>query len=246
MDDHISASQLSTWLRCPKQYEFRYMQGLKIAPKSALTRGSAFHKAIETDHRQKISTRENLPIADVLDAYSDAFEQMATETEWDKNPGEVKDQGIKMTQVYHESVSRVIQPVAVEEESNIIIDGQLVKAIIDLETEDGAIRDAKSAGAKKSEIPVDHLLQMAIYSHAKPNATRFILDNAIVTKSGKSELESLTLTRAELPYSRLSAYLEDFSDSIIKGVFPPTNPSSWVCSAEWCGYWDKCSCGGKQ
>lgn len=241
IDQHISVSQLTTWLRCPKQYEFRYMLGFKLPPKGALARGSACHKAWETDHKHKMETKQNLPISDILDVYSTKFEEIALGAEFDDDKGAVKDQGAAMTKIYHERVSLHVQPVAVENEFEIEIGGHIVKGIIDLETDKGEVRDAKTAGKKKSNIPMDHQLQMAVYSRARPDAKAFMLDTAIV--NSKSDLETLTLTRTDLPQQRLDSFLNVFGESLIKGFFPPTQPDNWACSEKWCGYWHQCKYG---
>ena len=44
---HVSVSQVKTWLRCPRQYELRYVRGAEpeVVP-TALAFGSAFHGAL--------------------------------------------------------------------------------------------------------------------------------------------------------------------------------------------------------
>jgi CRISPR/Cas system-associated exonuclease Cas4 (RecB family) len=51
---HVSVSQLKTWLRCPRQYEFRYIRGVdaEVVP-HALAFGSAYHAALAAYHREK-------------------------------------------------------------------------------------------------------------------------------------------------------------------------------------------------
>lgn len=245
MSEHISASQLNLWLRCPKAFEFRYMLGMKTPPSGALARGSACHKAWEADHRNKMITKQNLPMEEILDVYSLSFESSATGADFKgEDRGAMKDQGVAMTKIYHEEVSRNIQPVAVEEEFAIKIGDHKVIGFIDVETDAGEIRDAKTAARRKSNIPMDHQLQMAIYSRAKPTAKTFILDNAISANGKSAAVESLTLTRTDLPNRRLNSFLNAFGESLLKGLFPPTNPDNWCCSEKWCGFWHMCSCGG--
>ncbi len=247
MSEHISVSQLTTWLRCPKQYEFRYLEEIKLPPRSALTRGSAGHKAWEADHWHKLQTKENLPLETVLDVYSSDFDTRAVGTEWqpDEDAGKIKDVGVRMVTIYHENVSKKIQPIAVEQPFEVEMDGHIVQGVIDLETDKGEIRDAKTAGKKKADIPVDYQLQLSIYARAKPNAKKFILDTAIATEK-KTEIETLTMTRADLPLRRLGNYLQAFGEALIRGYYPPTNPGNWCCSEKWCGYWNMCPFGGKK
>lgn len=244
MSEHISANQLSTWIRCPKQYEFRYLLGYKLPPTGALTRGRACHRAWEADHRNKIETKKNLPLQNILDIYSGEFDASAPETEWnpDEDKGKVKDTGTKMVEVYHCKISKQVQPIACEEPFEIEIQDHVVQGVIDLETDQHEIRDAKTTSKRRPYIPMDHQLQMTIYSRAKPKAASFILDNAIVTQK-ETDLETLTLTRSELPQKKLDLFLESFGQSLTKGYFPPTNPDNWWCSQKWCGFYRICKFG---
>ena len=45
---HLSASAIGTLLRCPRQYEFRYVKGVIIPPGKTLATGSIFHKTTHT------------------------------------------------------------------------------------------------------------------------------------------------------------------------------------------------------
>ena len=97
MLDHISHSQISMWLRCPRQWEYRYVAGLKIPPSGPLIVGSAYHSALEGNFIQKVSSMVDLPLSDCLDIFSDAWEERLSGEElivWDQlGPGECKDQG---------------------------------------------------------------------------------------------------------------------------------------------------------
>ena len=51
---HVSVSQIKTWLRCPRQYELRYVRGAEpeVMP-TALAFGSAFHGALAAHYMGK-------------------------------------------------------------------------------------------------------------------------------------------------------------------------------------------------
>ena len=65
----LSPSSINMFLRCQYQWYLRYVEGLKVPPKSALVVGLAFHKGEEINFSQKVETGEDLPLDDVLDAY---------------------------------------------------------------------------------------------------------------------------------------------------------------------------------
>jgi ATP-dependent helicase/DNAse subunit B len=59
---YISVSQVKTYLRCPLQYYFSQIEGLKLPPKSALAFGSVTHKSVEVNYKQKLDSHEDLPV----------------------------------------------------------------------------------------------------------------------------------------------------------------------------------------
>ena len=56
---YLSFSQISTYLKCPKQYEFKYIIKEKRDISSiAMVQSRAIHKAIEIYYRDKINSKE--------------------------------------------------------------------------------------------------------------------------------------------------------------------------------------------
>lgn len=51
---HLSYSSLELWLKCPRQWKFRYVDGMDSAPWVAAWAGSAFHKWVEDWEVQKM------------------------------------------------------------------------------------------------------------------------------------------------------------------------------------------------
>jgi hypothetical protein len=69
----ITQSMLGMFLRCPHQFERRYLRGEIIPPGIAARRGSATHKAAQLNHEQKLHTKEDLPVSDLQDAARDHY-----------------------------------------------------------------------------------------------------------------------------------------------------------------------------
>lgn len=109
---HFSVSQLLTYQKCPLHYKFRYIDGLKIPPRSVMTLGSSVHAALEHNFRQKIESHKDLKVNDVLDAFSDSFDLAKPETLWDKDesPSTVKDEGVNLVCAYHTGKDRTGEP----------------------------------------------------------------------------------------------------------------------------------------
>lgn len=246
MSEHISVTQMAMFLRCPRQYRFRYLEGFKVPPRASMVRGSSFHKANETNLVQKIETKRDLPIDEVKEVFSSEFDARVQEVELqpDENAGEIKDAGLQLVEAYHTQLSPKVQPVAVERAFEIEIQGQPMTGVIDLETEN-CIHETKTTSKSASVANIDHQLQLCAYAHATDKET-FQLDYAVDANTKKpARIESFPLLRRDLPITRFASYVEEFLDALQKGSFPPCAPGNWSCSDRWCGYWNICKCGGQ-
>lgn len=242
--DYISASQLNMYLRCPAQYYFRYIQGLIIPPKSALTKGKAVHKGQEVNYKQKIETQEDMKLSDVQEIVANEFETLAPETEWEKeeDPGKVKDETISLASLYHTEVAPTVQPMLVEEEVLIDIPGGKLKGFIDLVDMNEYIRDTKTTARTPSQDIINKSLQLSAYSLAyrkemdRPEAG-VKLDYLVNTKTPK--VVTLEGKRTEQDIQRFISITSRVMDAIQKGVFYP-NQDNFMCSEKDCGYWYEC------
>jgi hypothetical protein len=130
--DHISASMLKTFDRCPEQARRRYIKGEKIAPGAALIQGRADHSAIEHNFREKLVTGTDVSVADVQEVFAAEFDQEiesaggVTEVDFGKKVGsgkterrkagaEMKDSGIRLVTAYREQECPAFQPETIEE-----------------------------------------------------------------------------------------------------------------------------------
>ena len=75
----ITQSMLGMFLRCPHQFERRYLRGEIIPPGIAARRGSATHKAAQINHEQKLHTHEDLPVGDLRNAARDHYVRLVKE-----------------------------------------------------------------------------------------------------------------------------------------------------------------------
>ena len=54
--DYLSISQIGTFMRCPAQWKFRYIDGIKVPPSAAAVKGTATHEGIELIYSEKQAT----------------------------------------------------------------------------------------------------------------------------------------------------------------------------------------------
>lgn len=249
---HLSPSQMNMYLRCSAQYYFRYIEGLKLPPKSAMTFGSSVDAGLNHNFSQKIGSKKDLKVNELLDAFSTAFEIGKQTTEWEKdeNPAEIKDGGVILLKKYHKEIAPKIQPIAVQEQLKIEFNDFDYDFLgyADLIDESGVIIDNKTSGkspAKEGEgfrVAPDHDVQLSAYALGyrlkfhKPEAGLRV-DYLIRTKEPKFIQVPLLKTNADVDYLlRLIGYVVD---AIQKEVFIP-NRGNMLCSPRWCGYYDAC------
>lgn len=240
---HLSVTQLKMYLRCPLQYEFRYVNGLKIPPAGVMTLGKSIHSTLEENYRQKIKTKQDLPLEEWRDYFSDAWDSSVGETQFeeDEKPGELKDDGIKLINAYHSQIAPKIQPASVEREFLIGIDGveEPLLGYIDLIDDHGCIIDHKIAGRSWPKGREHTDLQLTAYSLAykrlegkDEKGLRF----DVLVRTNTPKINQLETTRSPEDIRRFEKLLGRVSRSIKSGIFYPNE--NYMCGI--CGYADMC------
>lgn len=251
MIDHLSHSQVNMLLRCGRQYEFRYVDGLKVPPAGALMLGRVWHKAIEHNYGQKVDSHEDLPVDDQREFFAARWD---TEIEdeggtaavnWeDKKPGEYKDQGVALTALHQAELAPLVQPQLVEARFRVeFADVPDLVGVIDVVDEAGVVIDNKSAARSPNQDDVDRDIQLTAYAlgyyttldAAEQVALR--LDVAVKTKTPKAARVETVRTPDEMEW--YLGLVRNAGALIQAGHFVP-NPTGWWCSERFCGYWSRC------
>jgi CRISPR/Cas system-associated exonuclease Cas4 (RecB family) len=188
---HLSNTQLSMFLRCPAQYRFRYVLGMKERPKVSMSIGKGGHAALEFNTKTKIRTGEDAPVEEVIQKASDMMDHYLSELppseiEKDIEPGAAKDKFLAATKIYRVRDAPGITPLGAETEFNLdlspfvveedlpvplrIINGKIDLIYDDVGTllsHSEAIRvgitDYKYVAKKKSQNEVDLSTQLTLY-----------------------------------------------------------------------------------
>ena len=180
--DHLSPSSFAMAQRCPYQWQQRYIHGRKERPGEAPVMGTAVHAALERNFAQKILTRTDLNLTDLLTWYMDAGwpetvhaeqEKAGEEIAWDTGPEETRKRGYSIVGVYHDIVAPRIQPLRVE--TRIEVDFGLPVPIVgrfDLERESSTV-DFKTGKQKQSKPKEDWRIQAAVYGEATSKPVEF-------------------------------------------------------------------------
>jgi putative RecB family exonuclease len=110
---YTSVSQMKCWLRCPRQFELKYVRG--VAPAFVpvnLAFGSAIHEALAAHYNEIKSTGSPLRRDLVLDVFRAAWERAIDgdiplqAVEDGEDPREVVDKGVSMLHAFAEHAAR--------------------------------------------------------------------------------------------------------------------------------------------
>lgn len=248
------------------QYYFRYVKGMRERPNLAMKAGSAGHDALAANYRKKVGTGYDLPLPDLLDKYSDFYDNETGELEpsdldADDNIGATKDNGIATMTNFHRHHAPKIRPALVEYEFNIDISDpeyeyplRIANGRIDLVTAAEEIYDNKFVTRRqpKTQLDVDSSPQLTLYEavyHKLFNRLPRNLGFMTFLPPGKKadtppQLQILnrdprlnTKQGRESRRARLLHQLHTVEREISLGLFRPIDDPK-TCS--WCGYRETC------
>jgi len=243
---HQSAIQM--YLKCGKQYFYRYILGMVIPPRAALTVGGAVDTAVTHNLTQKISNGADVPLQEVLDTFETDFNKRSLTTDWGgDDPGQMKDQGAKLVSAHHQEIAPKLDPVSVQTKFKIELDGEYdLGGTIDLVEKNDVVADTKTAKLKYDEDAVKDSIQAGLYDFAfealngRPaKAFRFdVLIKPTKTLPARTQQVESKVTPTQRQF--LFDTIENVHKSIKAGIAMPAPEGSWWCSKEWCGYWSMC------
>jgi CRISPR/Cas system-associated exonuclease Cas4 (RecB family) len=257
--EHLSASQIKTMSDCEAKWWFRYVGGYKIPPVSSLTFGSSYDDALTTNYLHKIDKKEDLPVADVMDAFVTSWDIRKKNTEFDsdEDPDAIKEMGIKLVKEYQNEIAPSITPLAAQKRYDVQfpgVDWTLV-GFADLITEDGWIDDNKTK--KKSPalqngqyvLDPDHFFQLLTYSIAEKMEGGESAGNKMrITYAIKSKVPKIVVVEAPAPVAEDLKYFQSMTALTFQKIQmmkagnmdPMPKRNGMLCSRKYCGYWSLC------
>ena len=209
---HLSATSVSMFMRCPEQFRRRYILHEKERPGAALIIGRGFHAAQELNFAQKIHSGEDLPITEQVEAYHAGWDAEVEksggvdEILWDdrEKPDTLRTKGAKLVETYAVQVAPKLQPVAVEQEFNLVLEDVAVpfNGYLDFvgEVWPSPLEAAAGAGALIDEITGKPIEWLPPIEEQEP--TLIVPTNAVVdyktARAVKRELKPEWLLQARL------------------------------------------------
>lgn len=240
----LSVTQVYMYMKCPRQYEERYVKGVKTPPGVALIEGSSNHDALEYQNGYQIAHGEPAKIKKVLAHFGDALQTRAATVpsrEW-RSSGESVDtvhaRGVVMLTNYMATMASKFTPVACEEGFTMSVKGVPFQGFIDLAEAD-ALWDYKVVGkssASRYKRGIDHDLQLTAYSYAK--RVRRVGLIPLLKETGV--IEKWASVRTKPNYLGFEDTITRVAKAISLGAFPTCLPDSWWCNNRFCGYWKDC------
>jgi hypothetical protein len=164
--EHVSASSLNRFIRCPESYRQRYVCGIKDPAGGKALVGSAVDKAIGDYYTARIGGGPGLDQASVEDSLRDHLLREADSFVLeDESTGDMIDKAIPLVRAYLPVMQAKPDPIAVQRRIEIKRDSLPVPVIGFIDTEfENVVTDTKVA-ANKSIHP-DWIIQNRIYSAA--------------------------------------------------------------------------------
>jgi CRISPR/Cas system-associated exonuclease Cas4 (RecB family) len=245
LEEHLSITQVNMYRRCPAQYYFRYVQGLKLPPSLNMAVGSSVHDAAEVAYRAKqegdlVDPKEAADIAVAsLEERLDEIELSPTD-----NVSKAKDAAAGSAELYVGSVVPTVVPALVEAEMVTVIDGvdKPVLGYVDVFDEATlGVRDLKVVSRTPNELVAAKSLQIAFYSFALTTSGRLvrnaIIDSVVTTKEPKHVVSAVRVDDQMM--RRAVDTVRGVAEAIRAGLFYP-NDDNIMCSPTACGYWELC------
>ena len=243
---YLSYTQYNQWLRCPKQFEYRYVDGLKIPPKSSLILGKGIHRGLEwafNDHlRAGHPPKQNDVLAATVEAVEGELKEIPkSEIDWaaGDTDSKLKDDSVGLIKVYEPKRISIV-PKTVEKKFDIEFSNMDYKLTgrVDLETEKEII-DFKTTSRKQPEDSAEQSEQLSLYqiqSEPKESLELHVLIRKKVP--GLQVLKSLPRNPGKI--NELLENIGKVATLIKAGIFPKVLENAPGSPCSYCGYYEKC------
>lgn len=246
---HLSFTQINMFLHCPRQYGFRYIEGLKTPPSGAMVQGRVWHETLERNYRQKVGSDSDLPMGEMQEFFAARFDETLTNEEVALEPGEkpgrLKDQGVAIVAAHHRAIAPTVRPLLVEERFTIDLGHDFpfdLVGVWDLIERDGTIVDNKSYAKTPYQENLDKDLQFTAYALGY-RATRGRVEPGLrmdaVIKTANPRAVQLQTHRTNDDCRWFLGLIEEVCKAIKSEFFFP-NPNGRHCSPRLCGYFSRC------
>lgn len=241
---HISVSEIKSFLQCPQQHYFRYVEKIKKPSSVSLTKGIVYDSVTRLFY-QRILTGQGIPDEELIKTtIISEVERLKQDTDWqEETPEKVIEQVTVAAELYREVVKDIkVKDYQVRFEVAFENRPWTFLGFIDLITEDEIVKDNKLLTKTPNQADVDSDLQLTAYAfgywHKYGKLPKALyLDCVILNKTPK--FVSIETKRTEAMINEFLRCLGVWGDMIANGIVY-TNPIGWWCSEKYCSYWNEC------
>lgn len=250
---HISISQLTTYLQCPRQYYFQYILAIpwKTTP-AAVVFGDITHKVIENINRSLINDKV-IDREEAITMFNTGWlSKLESETIQFKSPDESADlltKGMELIGLYHDnfknSKAREVElefrlPI-IDTATSLFIESHDLVGKIDAISEIGTILEIKTSSKTPSQLDVDTNMQLTLYSWAYRMLYGLPEDKLMVIsliKTKEPQIVCLKTSRNEASYTRLFKLIDSVLKAIDQELYYCNQLNIWGCRS--CQYVTEC------
>jgi RecB family exonuclease len=243
--DHVSATQIAQYKRCPRQWAYRNVMKIKSPPDAAILCGSGMHHAAEIGMIDKAKTGEDPKPDDSADAAIEYVrEEFATGevilSEKDTR-GKISDKAARLSKKWAEEAAPEVSPVSVEDSFDVEIAGIKVVGRMDVVTETSVI-DWKSSSRGPVRSNLTNSPQTELYAFVSGREMEYVYVIDAVRNGPRVQSEKLTDEEVRQARSLAESTVSDVAEGMAMGVWP-RNRQGWHCSPGKCGYYRRCMAG---
>lgn len=239
--DHVSHSQLDLWDKCPRQWEYVYIQGMRSPSSGSLILGSCYHETLEENFRKKMVLGHDLDFDICSDFFGTIWDKAVSEAwgvDWDRTPlGALKDMGIALIGKYLDEVAPAVIPQYVERWIETDLNDVRFVIRIDLIDMNNIVIDHKTSKDSYNQAEVDKDTQASAAAFALGKPIVFHNHVAVKTKVPKIQIAKTYRTHEDINwwYKKASAIVAH-----MKTGYAPPREDGWWCSENYCGFYDLC------
>ncbi len=246
--EHLSYSSISTWLMCPRSWQYRYIDKVQVPTATALVFGSAIHDAIETRLRDR-----SLPMIEQWsDKWTSQIEKNAGIAWGNETPESLHNEGVRL--LTSPEVIAAVDKIAPEQgETGARIEQRIelrvpdvpvpIIGFIDVMCDDGVPLDVKTSsktwGADKARSETQPLFYLAALMQAGDHRHELRFRHLVIVKTKTPQVQFI---ESKFTFGNVFWLLEMVRTVwlAIEGGHFPCNPTGWKCSETWCEYWQLC------
>lgn len=260
---HYSHTQMSMFSRCPRQYYYRYVRGLKMPPTGAMVFGISLDDGLSFNYEQKVKTETDLaddsPVDVFLSTMRNAAESGEVLLDEDETLDGMEDTGVKLIREHMKTQAPSIFPRSVQHRCQVKAEndagGYYIETVADLITQDGQITDLKTtkktpSKVKGSEtqfkIDWNHFIQMGLYNVSyenefgrSSNGTNLIYHVKLKNPTILALQVDLDPSAVQFSVTHLDMVVKAIEVARASNVWYP-NRGGMMCSQRQCGFWSIC------